>query len=49
MVGREFNVAPIAFALPVDSPLRRKVNVALLTLRENGTYQQLYNEWFGGP
>jgi len=25
------------------------VNVALLSLRENGTYQQLYSKWFGGP
>jgi polar amino acid transport system substrate-binding protein len=49
LVGSEFNVAPVAFCLQEDSPLRQKVNVALLTLWENGTYQQLYNRWFGGP
>ena len=49
LVGPEFNVAPIAFCLQLDSPLRRKVNLALLTLRENGTYQQLFTKWFGTP
>jgi polar amino acid transport system substrate-binding protein len=48
-VGPEFNVAPIAFTFQLDSPLRRKVNGALLALRENGTYQQLYTKWFGAP
>jgi len=49
LVGPEFNVSPIAFCFQLDSPLRRKVNLALLTLRENGTYQQIYDKWFGGP
>lgn len=49
VVGPEFNVAPVAFTFQLDSPLRRRVNGALLSLRENGTYQQLYNKWFGGP
>jgi len=49
MVGPEFNVAPIAFAFQNGSPLRKKVSVALLTLQEDGTYQQLYNKWFGSP
>lgn len=47
IVGAEFNVAPIAFGFQLDSPLRRKVNGALLSLRENGTYQRLYSKWFG--
>ncbi len=29
------------------SPLRKKVDQALLELRENGTYTQLYQKWFG--
>jgi ABC-type amino acid transport substrate-binding protein len=33
----------------LDSLLRRKVDIALLKLRENGTYQQLYDKWFGSP
>ena len=49
MVGTEFNTAPVAITFQLDSPLRRKVDRALLKLRENGTYRQLYNKWFGGP
>jgi len=49
MVGPEFNSAPVALMFQLDSPLRRKVDRALIALRENGTYRQLYNKWFGGP
>jgi polar amino acid transport system substrate-binding protein len=48
MVGAEFNTAPIAYAVQLNSPLRRKINFALLKLREDGTYQQIYTKWFGG-
>ena len=48
-VGPEFNTAPIAIMVPLDSPLRRKINLALIALRENGTYQQIYEKWFGTP
>jgi polar amino acid transport system substrate-binding protein len=47
IVGPEFYISPVAFGFQVDSALRRKVNQALLTLRENGTYQRLYDKWFG--
>jgi polar amino acid transport system substrate-binding protein len=30
------------------SPLRKRVNEALLKLKENGGYDQLYKKWFGG-
>ncbi|MBI2181592.1 MAG: transporter substrate-binding domain-containing protein [Deltaproteobacteria bacterium] len=33
---------------PDKSPLRKRVNEALLKLRENGAYDQLYKKWFGG-
>ncbi len=46
-VGPEFNTAPIAIMVQLDSPLRRKINLALIALRENGTYQQIYDKWFG--
>lgn len=49
LVGSEFDVAPVAFCFQLDSPLRRRVNGALLTLREDGSYQQLYAKWFGAP
>jgi polar amino acid transport system substrate-binding protein len=49
MVGPEFDRGQIAIAMQLDSPLRKKVNRALVALRENGTYQQIYDTWFGGP
>jgi len=48
-VGPEFNTAPAAIMVQLDSPLRRKINLALIALRENGTYQQIYDKWFGNP
>jgi polar amino acid transport system substrate-binding protein len=48
-VGPEYNTAPIAIMVQLDSPLRRKINLALIALRENGTYQQIYDKWFGAP
>ena len=46
-VGPEFNTAPAAIMVQLDSPLRRKINLALIALRENGTYQRIYDKWFG--
>jgi polar amino acid transport system substrate-binding protein len=48
-VGPEFNNAPAAIMVQLNSPLRRKINLALIALRENGTYQQIYDKWFGSP
>jgi polar amino acid transport system substrate-binding protein len=31
---------------PRNNPLRKQVNIALLALREDGTYQKLYDKWF---
>lgn len=47
MVGPVFNSLPVAIELQLDSPLRKKIDGALIALRENGTYQQIYNKWFG--
>jgi polar amino acid transport system substrate-binding protein len=47
LVGVEFKKSDAAFVLPLDSPLRRKVNSALVTLHDDGTYQRLYEKWFG--
>jgi polar amino acid transport system substrate-binding protein len=49
VVGSQFNTAPFAFMVQEGSLLRPKINVALSSLRENDTYQQLYDKWFGGP
>jgi polar amino acid transport system substrate-binding protein len=46
LVGSEFSKGDAAFALPEGSPLRRVVNLALMSVREDGTYQQIYNKWF---
>ena len=35
-----------AIALPKDSPLTEKVNVALEELKNDGTIQKLYDKWF---
>ena len=33
----------------LNSPLRKSIDGALLALREDGTYQKLYDKWFGSP
>ena len=48
VVGPEFDRRPLAILVPLDSPLRRKIDRALVTLREDGTYRQIYEKWFGG-
>ena len=35
-------------ALPAGSEQREEINRALLRLRENGTYEDLVQLWFGG-
>jgi ABC-type amino acid transport substrate-binding protein len=47
LVGPEFRKSDAAFVLPLDSPLRRKVNSALVTLHDDGTYERIYQKWFG--
>lgn len=39
------------YAIPVNSPLQQRLNVALLDLTENGTVHNLHTQWFwyGGP
>jgi ABC-type amino acid transport substrate-binding protein len=47
VVGQIFNPEDYGIALPNDSPLRENINRAILTLKEDGTYQRLYQFWFG--
>jgi polar amino acid transport system substrate-binding protein len=47
VVGGVFHKEDYGIIFPTDSPLRKQVNEALLALRENGRYQQIYDEWFG--
>jgi polar amino acid transport system substrate-binding protein len=48
-VGDEFRKEDLGFLVQLNSPLRRRVNNALIGLHEDGTYEQLYNKWFGAP
>jgi len=48
VVGPIFRKENYGIVFPDKSPLRKRVNEALLKLRENGTYDQLYKTWFGG-
>ncbi|MDJ0783532.1 MAG: glycine betaine/L-proline ABC transporter substrate-binding protein ProX [Desulfosarcinaceae bacterium] len=46
VVGLTFEKKSYGFAFPVDSSLRDRINVALLELIENGTYQEIRARWF---
>ena len=46
VVGPEIRRQEIGFVFQ-DSPLRKRVGRALIALREDGTYQQIYERWFG--
>lgn len=46
-VGEVMEGQPYGIAFPEGSELVDPVNEALSTLRENGTYDEIYEEWFG--
>jgi polar amino acid transport system substrate-binding protein len=46
LVGSPFRKEDYGIVLPRNNPLRKQVNIALLGLREDGTYQKLYDKWF---
>jgi polar amino acid transport system substrate-binding protein len=46
-VGGVFHKEDYGIVFPAASPLRKLVNEALLAMREDGTYDQIYNKWFG--
>ncbi|MEX0349355.1 MAG: transporter substrate-binding domain-containing protein [Paracoccaceae bacterium] len=47
VTGAPFLRENYGIAFPTGSPLVEDVNQALLTLRENGTYDTIYRKWFG--
>lgn len=49
LVGPVFRKESFGIVFPLDSPLRKEVDRALLDLREDGTYQHLAETWFGTP
>ena len=46
MVGQAFRKEDYGIVFPRNHALRKQVNVALLALREDGTYQKIYDKWF---
>jgi polar amino acid transport system substrate-binding protein len=46
VVGTIFRDENYGIVLPNNSPYRKKINSVLLSLKENGTYQTLYDKWF---
>lgn len=46
VVGSVFREENYGIVLPNNSPYRKQINSALLSLREDGTYQSLYDKWF---
>jgi polar amino acid transport system substrate-binding protein len=47
VVGAEFNKRDLGFMVPLDSPLHRKIDSALVALHDDGTYERLREKWFG--
>lgn len=47
MIGSVFLRENYGIALPSNSDLAEPLNLSLLRLRENGTYQRLERKWFG--
>jgi len=47
VVGTPFLEKFYAIAIPEGSPYRTPVNLAILALREDDTYAQIYRKWFG--
>jgi polar amino acid transport system substrate-binding protein len=46
LVGLPFRKEDYGIVFPAGSPLRKQVNNTLLALREDGSYQQIYDKWF---
>ncbi len=46
VVGSVFKRENYGILFPRGSDLRKRINEALLTMREDGTYDALYNTWF---
>jgi ABC-type amino acid transport substrate-binding protein len=47
VVGATFQREMYRIPLPTGSNLREPINNELLRLRQNGTYDQMYQKWFG--
>jgi glutamine transport system substrate-binding protein len=45
--GPNMDAQSYGIAFPQGSPLREKVNIALLKMMEDGRYAEIYGKWFG--
>ncbi len=48
VVGPEFMRGDLGFVVLLNSPLRKRISSALVTMHEDGTYQRIHEKWFGG-
>ena len=46
LAGSIFKEETYGIALPAGSPLRKPINEALLQLKQDGIYDEIYNKWF---
>lgn len=46
-IGSPFRAENYGIAFPLDSKIRHRVDAALLKIRENGTFDQIREKWFG--
>jgi ABC-type amino acid transport substrate-binding protein len=47
LVGPVFQPRPYAIAVPLGSPLRKRINRALLDMQSDGTQEEMQRRWFG--
>lgn len=47
IVGSVFERQSYGIALKSNSPYRESINQAILKLKEDGTYERIYQQWFG--
>ncbi len=47
VVGQPFRKESYGIVMRDASTYRKPINRALLSLQEDGTYQELYDKWFG--
>src|SRR5262249_14694358 len=48
VAGPIFRPEKFAIAVGQGSPLRKRINEALLAIYEDGTYEDIYTKWFSG-
>jgi len=47
LIGSPFRKEDYGIVFRPNNPLRREVNATLLAIREDGSYQRIYERWFG--